>query len=209
MVAARKLSARKEPRQERSKDTVGNILRAAARILTRDGYEGATTNRIAEVAGVSVGSLYQYFPNKDSIVAALIDDHCEEMFEVFRKELASLAGADLETAARGVVAAQVEAHKVNPKLHRVFLEQLPKVGMLERFHEINRRSELLVRTYLESRRDEIRPANLDLAAFLLVTAVEAVTHAAVLGRGEQLEASDFIDEVATLCVKYLDGRGGR
>jgi AcrR family transcriptional regulator len=203
MIAARKLAARKQPRQERSKDTVGSILRATARILTRDGYEGATTNRIAEVAGVSVGSLYQYFPNKDAIVAALIDAHCEEMFEVFRRELVAVAGAGLEVATRAVVAAQIEAHKLNPRLHRVFLEQLPKVGMLKRFHEINRRSELLVRTYLEARRDEMRPANLDLAAFLLVTTVEAVTHAAVIDQTERLDDPDFITEVTALCVRYL------
>lgn len=203
MVAARKLAVRKDPRQDRSKDTVGGILRATARILTRDGYEGATTNRIAEVAGVSIGSLYQYFPNKDSIVAALIDAHCEEMFEVFRAQLVSVAGAGLEEATRAVVAAQIAAHRVNPKLHRVFIEQLPKVGMIERFHEINRRSELLVRTYLETRRAELSPKNLDLAAFLLVTAVEAVTHAAVIDRAELLDDPSFVDEVVALCVRYL------
>lgn len=203
MAATSKLAARKAPRQERSKDTVGSILRATARILTRDGYEGASTNRIAEVAGVSVGSLYQYFPSKDAIVAALIDAHCEEMFEVFRRELVAVAGADLEHAARAVVAAQIEAHKVNPRLHRVFLEQLPKVGMLKRFHEIGRRSEALVRTYLEARRGEMRPANLDLAAFLLVTTVEAVTHAAVIDQPERLDDPDFVPEVTALCVRYL------
>lgn len=200
---ARRLKPRKEPRQERSRDTVGGILRATARILAREGYDAATTNRIAEVAGVSVGSLYQYFPNKDAVVAALIDQHCEAMFEVFRRELAALAGAELEVAARGVIAAQIAAHKVDPGLHRVFLEQLPKVGMLARFHEINRRSVLLVRTYLEARRAEVRPRNLDLAAFLLVTTVEAVTHAAVIDQPERLDDPDFVSEVTALCVRYL------
>ncbi len=204
MAKDRRLSARKEPRQDRSRETVDGILRAAARILARDGYEAATTNRIAEVAGVSVGSLYQYFPNKDAIVAALVDAHSEAMFEVFRRELASLGDADLETAARRVVTAQLEAHKVDPRLHRVFVEQLPKMGMLARFHEITRRSVLLVRTWLEAHRDEVRPRNLDLAAFLLVTTVEALTHAAVLDQHERLHDPDFVDEVVALCVRYLD-----
>lgn len=203
MAKSRRTSVRKEPRQERSRETVEAITRATARILARDGYEAASTNRIADEAGVSVGSLYQYFPNKDAIVAALIDAHAEEMFEVFRAELASVATADLESAARAVVAAQVAAHKVNPRLHRVFLEQMPKVGMLDRLHEVQRRSEALVRLYLEARRDELRVTDLDLASFIVVIAVEAVTHTAVVGRAEHLDNPAFVDEVAALCVRYL------
>lgn len=63
---------RKSPSQRRSVDTVETILEAAVRILRRDGYAGLTTRRVAEVAGVSVGSLYQYFPNRQAIVADLV-----------------------------------------------------------------------------------------------------------------------------------------
>lgn len=67
------LQARKQPNQRRSQATVETILEAAARVLTKQSLAGFNTNRVAEVAGVSVGSLYQYFPNKESLVAALID----------------------------------------------------------------------------------------------------------------------------------------
>lgn len=63
---------RKSPTQRRSVDTVETILEAAVRILRRDGYAGLTTRRVAAVAGVSVGSLYQYFPNRQAIVADLV-----------------------------------------------------------------------------------------------------------------------------------------
>jgi AcrR family transcriptional regulator len=66
------LDARKKPRQPRSRFTVEAIVEAATRILERDGLVALNTNRVAEVAGVSVGSLYQYFPNKDALLAALI-----------------------------------------------------------------------------------------------------------------------------------------
>ena len=66
------LKARKMPGQARSQETVTVILEASARILESDGLRGFNTNAIAERAGVSVGSLYQYFPNKDAIVLALI-----------------------------------------------------------------------------------------------------------------------------------------
>jgi AcrR family transcriptional regulator len=62
---------------------VDSILDAAARVLRKHGYEEATTNRVAEVAGVSVGSLYQYFPNKEALVHALIERHDAAMWAVF------------------------------------------------------------------------------------------------------------------------------
>jgi AcrR family transcriptional regulator len=71
-----KLTVRKLPRQKRSVMMVETILQAAARVLARESLDGFNTNRVAEVAGISVGSLYQYFPNKSALVAALIDrDH--------------------------------------------------------------------------------------------------------------------------------------
>ena len=68
---------RKEPRHERARATVDAILMAAAHILRTEGSEAATTNRIAELAGVSIGSLYQYFPNKQAVVGALRERHAE------------------------------------------------------------------------------------------------------------------------------------
>ena len=68
------ISARKQPRQARSERLVATILEAAIRVLARDGARGFTTARVAETAGVSVGSLYQYFPNKESILFRLQTD---------------------------------------------------------------------------------------------------------------------------------------
>ncbi|NUR10624.1 MAG: helix-turn-helix transcriptional regulator, partial [Bradyrhizobium sp.] len=70
---------RKSALQARSRATVDALVEATARILVRDGFEKASTNRIADMAGVSVGSLYQYFPSKEALVAAVIDRHNEEI----------------------------------------------------------------------------------------------------------------------------------
>jgi AcrR family transcriptional regulator len=64
---------RKSASQERSRLTVEALLEATARVLMKDGYDRASTNKIAAVAGVSIGSLYQYFPSKEALVAAVID----------------------------------------------------------------------------------------------------------------------------------------
>jgi AcrR family transcriptional regulator len=77
-TADRRLAPRKTPRQLRSRQTRERILAAAARVFSERGYAGGTTNHIAAEAGVSVGSLYQYFPNKDALLAELMRAHVDE-----------------------------------------------------------------------------------------------------------------------------------
>src|SRR5208282_6046203 len=97
--------------------------------------------------------------------------------------------------------------RVNPKLHRVLSEQIPRVGRLENIEANIRQGYAVVRGYLEAHRDEIEVADLDLAAFVLVTVVEALTHAAVLRRPDILltdeKARQFVDDATRLVVRYL------
>src|SRR6516165_7192502 len=87
MVTKPRTNPRKLASQERSRLTVEALIEATARILTKDGYDRASTNRIAEAAGVSIGSLYQYFPSKEALVAGVIDRHTQEVAEVTRKAM--------------------------------------------------------------------------------------------------------------------------
>ena len=196
-------SPRKQPKQRRASVTVEAILTATARILVRDGFERATTNRIADEAGVSVGSLYQYFPNKEALVAVLMERHVREMYAVLEREIARLSSLPLRRAVRELVDLMVQAHAVEPKLHRVFAEQVPRVGQLKRIVEVERRFEMLTRDVLERLGDRVRPRNLAMAAFVVIQAVEALTHAAVLYHPDKLGSDEFTDEVVELVVRYL------
>ena len=73
MPARKPVSPRKQPSRGRSRFSVREIVEAAARVFEERGYAGANTNRVAEWAGVSIGSFYQYFPNKESILAVLLE----------------------------------------------------------------------------------------------------------------------------------------
>lgn len=75
--ADRRLEPRRKPRQVRAELTRERILTAAAHVFAERGYAGGTTNRIAERARISIGSLYQYFPNKDAILAELLIQHID------------------------------------------------------------------------------------------------------------------------------------
>jgi AcrR family transcriptional regulator len=207
MAGKTRTNPRKSASQERSRLTVDALLEATARILVREGFDKASTNSIAEVAGVSVGSLYQYFPCKEALVAALIDRHNQEVMQVVRGELAAAVNQPMEQAVRKLVAVAVQAHRINPKLHRVLTEQIPRVGKLEKIESFSRENYALFAAYLESHRDEIRAADLGLAAFVCVTSIEALTHSAVVHHGvvsdEAMDA--LINETTRLVVGYLRG----
>src|SRR5689334_14652682 len=89
--------------QERSRATVGSLVEATARILVKEGFDKASTNRVAEVAGVSIGSLYQYFPSKEALVAAVIERHQQQIMQMVRSELAQVRPQPLDQAIRRFV----------------------------------------------------------------------------------------------------------
>nr|WP_284691732.1 TetR/AcrR family transcriptional regulator [Pinirhizobacter soli] len=183
-------------------------MRKVLPILVKEGFDKASTNRIAELAGVSVGSLYQYFPGKEALVAAVIERHQLQIVETVRGELAEVLTQPVEKGVRRIVALAVKAHRVDPKLHRVLAEQIPRVGKLEELETFSRENYAIFRTYLESRRDEIRIDNLELASFVCVTTIEALTHNAVLHHPKMLPDETMealIDEAARLVTGYLKG----
>ena len=197
---------RKSASQARSRQTVEALLEATARVLIKEGYDKTSTNKIAAVAGVSIGSLYQYFPTKEALVAAVIDLHMHEMFGVVRDALVKVTTRPIEVAARELVSVMIEAHRVNPKLHRILVEQTPRTGQLENVEAVEREAYELVRAYLEAHRDELDVADTSLAAFVCVTAVEALTHAAVVRPPESLsdeQATKLVNDVTRLVVRYL------
>lgn len=194
---------RKEARQQRSQATVDAILVAAERLFAGGGLARVTTNQIAELAGVSVGSLYQYFPSKEAILGELIDRHAEQTMARLSAVLGAFAEGPIPDALREIVAILLEADTIDRNLHRVFLDELPAAGRTAQRQEEIRRVTTVVRELLALRRDELRVGDLDAAAFVVVQALEAVTNAAVLEYPDRLRDPALIDEIAALAVRYL------
>lgn len=199
------LHPRKAPKQRRSRATVEAILEATARVLVEEGYEKASTNRIAKVAGVSIGSLYQYFPGKEALVLALVQRHCEGMLELLAKSAATLADAPMHVAVRTYVRAMLDAHAVDPELHQVLVTQVLHLGT-HFVQQMQEQARSIVRAYLEPRRHELLVSDVELASFVLVASVEATTHQAVLERPAQLTGRKLEDEICALVLRYLTGR---
>jgi len=200
MAPRRRTTPRKTPRQDRARFTVDAILEAAAYILARDGWDRLTTNRVAERAGVNIASLYQYFPNKESIVAELQRRHRTRIRQASPDIRPALAAPrDLRGRLRALVDAAVREHRVEPALHRMF-EDLPRSvrrhDAADEEHE-RRFWRTLIRPFLKNVPDP------DLAVFLCRAAGHAAIHEAVIERPDLLEHPHFADEVTTLLVRYL------
>jgi AcrR family transcriptional regulator len=198
-----KTTPRKRPRQERSQATVDTILAATTRVLVKHGFAGLTTNRVAERAGVSIGSLYQYFPNKEALVAALVERHLEDTNALMLTELSRVARLPAVEAVRAVIELMVAVHTVDPALHRALTEQVPRVGKLSRLMELDELSHRAVTGLLAARQRELAIRDPDLAAFVLVSAIEAIVHRAVVLYPHRLRDPRLVDEATLLVTRYL------
>lgn len=194
---------RKKPQQDRSRGTVDAILEATARVLVRDGYDRASTNRVAQEAGVSVGSLYQYFPSKEALVAALVDRHADAMMAVVRERIGALATTPLREAVHATIEAVFAAHNLEPALHRVFIEQLPRVGRLQRIRALETDLAAVLAVAMSARAGELRRQNHELAALVVVHAVDALVHAAAFERPAGFRDEALIEELTDMVQRYL------
>ena len=185
---------------------VETILEAATRVFVREGYARATTNRIAAAAGISVGSLYQYFPGKDAIAVALLRRHRTRVIETVARHLAEIDEASLEARVRELVDAMIEAHGLDPGLHRVLIEHVLRTSARAEMIGFEDRVEAVIVEKLRSARKDVRVRDLELAAFILVRTVMAITHAAVVDRPEYAKGGQLASEVTRMIVGYLTTR---
>ncbi|WP_052096703.1 TetR/AcrR family transcriptional regulator [Achromobacter sp. RTa] len=195
---------RKSPRQLRSQHTVETILQATARVLAAHGYAGTNTNLIAETAGVSVGSLYQYFPNKNALIAALHDRHDNQMLDVIDGVLDSNPAATLRERVAAIVQAMLHAHLLEPALHRVLEREFP---LFDQPHEHSRADQDIhrrMRHLLEFHRDEIAQQDRDLATYVVLRIMESLVHAAALEPPAGFSPEQLEHAVVDAVMGYLD-----
>lgn len=203
MAPRPRTTPRKAPKQARAQETVEAILTATARVLVNDGYDRASTNRIAKAAGVSVGSLYQYFPSKEALVAALVERHIDRCLSTMEASFTELAGSPPEQVARGLIEVMVQIKSEDPALERVLLEQVPRVGRLSRVQEVEERMARLIRVYLEGNRANLRPIDPEAAAFLLAKAGNALAHGIALDRPTGVPVELLMEEFLAMVTRYL------
>jgi AcrR family transcriptional regulator len=196
---------RKLPHQKRARDTVTVILDATAHILAKEGFEAVNTNRVAERAGVSVGSLYQYFPNKGALVGAVAVRHSEAMAAIVGGAVSGARHRDLRGLVGVLIRATMDAHAENAALRHAILEELPRIGRPKRIAEIKRAIQLSVVALLTIHKRSIRVRDLTLAAFVIVNTVEHLTHAAHSAGHSARELEKLERELRVWITAYLTG----
>jgi AcrR family transcriptional regulator len=196
-------SPRRRPRQARAQATVDAIVKATARVLVEEGYDRASTNRIAHAAGVSIGSLYQYFPSKEALVAALVESHQSRMRDALDLALAGGAPVTLEARARLVVRGMMAAYRIDPQLHHVLCQEVPKVGELKKVYGFEQHLAEVCRRELFSASEHIRLNDVDRGVFLIVNAVPSVVRASIQGDPTGEADARLADELTDMIVRYL------
>lgn len=191
---------RKEPSQARSRATVEAIIESGARILAERGWAGFTTNAVAVVAGISIGSLYQYFPDKLSLVEAIRRHHFDEVLAVLRK--ATAGELSLQKRVEALVQGMIDAHRVNPELHRVLLDVAPGHDGSRLAHDafLVEYQNHYRRFVAANRGVDGGPAE-DVLAQLLSGTVEGVIHNAA--RRGTLESPELKQELIRMICAYL------
>ncbi|MDP8257728.1 MAG: TetR/AcrR family transcriptional regulator [Candidatus Alcyoniella australis] len=199
------IKPRKAAIQQRSQFTVQQILEAATQVFSKHGYAGTTTNHIAQRAGVSIGSLYQYFPNKGAILHELVKMHLEQSTAMLDQFLDSIDGTtvDLHDILQTAVRITLELHTQNPQLHYVLLsEAIWPAEVMQQLHAIEDRFAALVQQLLASR-PQVTHRHPEHAAYLMVHIVKDLAHEFVVHPPQEMDQEQFIEEIVVLLEAYL------
>jgi AcrR family transcriptional regulator len=203
-IRAQRRRAGRQPKQRRAQQTVEAILDAVTRVLKREGASAVTTNRIAEVAGVSIGSLYQYFPDKQSIFIALHQRHIAQVDRIIESKLIENADSPIEELIRALIEGMIEAHAVDPELYELLGAQVP--------HRADGTQDFAVRLHgafrlaIAARAKELKlRRDLDKAVFVVANMVDSLSHAAVLRRPAKLTLREAKEEAVRAVLVYLRG----
>lgn len=185
------MSARRTPRQYRSRQTVEAVLAAVPLVLKRHGAKSITTNRIAEVAGVSIGSLYQYFPDKRSVFSALHERHVEDVRSVLHRHIALYGSSSFNALVVGLVEELVDLHSVDTELHQLISAAI---------NEGPEHFRTALRAAFAGAITQCGAKNMDRILFVLPNLVEGVVHGVTLS---PLTSRDAKGEAVKATLAYL------
>lgn len=201
--ADRRLQPRRKPRQVRAELTRERILTAAAHVFAEYGYAAGTTNRIAERARISIGSLYQYFPNKDAVLAELLVQHIDRGIWTEADRL-DMSPGSLEATVRALVRDAIDNHRDDPQLLRIMIEEAPlSQELLDTIDRHGKNRVGQVRDLL-ARHPDVEVRDLDTAAELIVFTVEINTHK-LMADPRAIPVETFESELVDMVTRYLRG----
>ncbi|HWZ49205.1 MAG TPA: TetR/AcrR family transcriptional regulator [Herbaspirillum sp.] len=196
------LELRKQPSQTRSKAMVDTILDATARVLVERGYAKTNTNVVAELAGISVGSLYRYYPNKNALINALQERHVGKMLAIFLDVTAKMTPeGSLARDLQALIDALVAAHLLEPELNRILEDELTSCHIPN--SDVRQKFFAGTKVLLNRHRAELTIDDIDLAAFVLVRILKVLIKNVVLPVPAGVDSSKLQAEILPVVLGYL------
>lgn len=201
---AHDLKMKKEPKQVRSKASVAAMVGACARILERRGYAGLSTNAIAEVAGVSIGSVYEYFPGKEAVVARLTEELLAETTSLLHQRLDLTDNRnDLHVAMRHFLGALYSLMRRQRKLLRVLVFQVPYLHQLPATRQLQKDLQQVLQTGLQKTRQHYQMNVPPQTLYLMATSTAGSLLHLVLMAPAEMDHEAVIAELAARMVSWL------
>jgi len=194
---------RRRPTQDRSIAMVNRILEATETVLMELGYDNASTNKIAKQAGISVGTLYHYFPNKKSVVAAVIERFARGAEKAIMTRLMELIGESYSTLSRAVLETYIDFLEQQPQLLRVIVEQTPKIGDSHKISSIEKGIAASARRYLTYNQKKLGIENIEAATFLSINTISLLCNRIVLDPPDGVSTQVLIDEIHKMLIRYI------
>lgn len=179
---------------------VERIVHAGSAVLIQHGFDGATTNRIAGVAGISPGSLYQYFPNKEAIIAEVIDRYADQIHTRVTTHLTEHIGnPDESEFFRETLGVLLDAMDEQPELLKAMIEHTPRLGIGDKIAAFERRVGELAVAHMRLRAQPLGRAKTRI--WLQVRVVEHLAIRYLLDR-PPIDREEFLDELSALVLNY-------
>jgi AcrR family transcriptional regulator len=205
MTKGKRLLPLRQPRQRRSTVTYDAILEATTQILIEKGYAATTTNHIAERAGISIGSLYQYFPNKEAIAVELLQRHIVSGPAYMETQLTHFMEYHHNPAklVKALIEAACDHHADNPTLHKVLEEEVPHPAHIRAAIQRNENLFTEAITNWIKQRYPQQMSNLSVAARLVFVLIKTMTHWYIICQQVEIEREVFVDELTTMVMRYL------
>ena len=194
---------RKEPTQARSKVTFDAILEAAAQLLEEGGYAGTTTNAIAERAGVSIGSVYEYFPSKDAIFTSLKKRLDQRTFTTVFQQLTDVDSSSPATFLRAVLEARIHAALEQPKLEALLHDEIPASVFTEQNDALFDQFDQAMGAFAAAHAGAIRIENLDASMNLGVHVVELTVRHFAANQPDALRDPAVVESFVEMMLRWI------
>lgn len=195
-------NSRRTPKQRRALTTVDHILSIAAFILEQEGLDKLNTNYLAKKSSLGVGTIYQYFNNKEAIIVGLLERQHKRRINALKKQVFELKNTSLEVVVEGLIKALFEFQKRSPRLEQILLEKQYSYNIDQLEEDLDDKFITLLQRYIALNNIEFNVTDVRLALKILVTSIKAVS-SHYLFTSKDYSEEQMISELKEMTLRYV------